>query len=444
MKQIKCKLNQWLSGCSFVGIMLVSGAGYAAPGLLDVYQMALIHDAELAQARSDLEADQQQLSQARSLLLPKVNATAGLSYPDVDRNQNRQTLGLRLDQPIYNREAFSLFDEATIGLNLAELRFTAVKQGLIMRVSQAYFDLLLAQQTLDFAQAREAAEKIQWERAQAAFEVGLASRTDVLQTRSAYDLAMADRIDAENSVDITQEALRRLTGQPVLQVQTLPLDQQLQPDAQLVRWAEQAGLNQDFSQNLAVQLATEQQRLAEQGIATRQADRWFDVNLSLSHTRTECGGSDRDPMVCRSGDNTEVSINATLPLYQGGLTSSRVDEARFRNQTAMTAVREAREQASLDARVSLRNLERGQARINALREAVKSNEAFLEAAEEGYRVGLRNLIDVVTARSNLFNAQNNLAQAMQAFVLDQLQLKQVVKQLNADDLSQVDRLLVKP
>jgi outer membrane protein len=110
----------------------------------------------------------------------------------------------------------------------------------------------------------------------------------------------------------------------------------------------------------------------------------------------------------------------------------------------MTAVRESREQASLDTRVSLRNLERGQARVNALREAVKSNEAFLEAAEEGYRVGLRNLIDVVTARANLFNAQNNLAQAMQALVLEQLRLKQVLGQLHPDDLAQIDLLLVAP
>jgi outer membrane protein len=208
--------------------------------------------------------------------------------------------------------------------------------------------------------------------------------------------------------------------------------------------AEQASLLNEFSQNLAVQIATEQQRLAEQGITTRQADRWFDVNLSLSHTRTECGGSDRDPLLCRSGNNTELSINATMPLYQGGLTGSRIDEARLRNQTALTVVREAREQASLDTRVSLRNLERGQARVNALREAVKSNEAFLEAAEEGYRVGLRNLIDVVTARSNVFNAQNNLAQAMQALVLEQLRLKQVLGQLQPDDLALVDQLLIEP
>ena len=444
MKQIKHNLNQWLSRCSFVGIMLVSSAGYAAPGLLDVYHMAVVHDATLAQARSDLEADQQQLVQARALLLPKVNATAGLSYPDIERNQNRQSLGLRLDQPLYNREAFSLFDEATIRINLAQLRYDNVAQNLMTRVSQAYFDLLLAQQTLSFAQAREAAEKIQWERAQAAFEVGLASRTDGLQTRSAYDLAMADRIEAENNVDISQEALRRLTGQPVLQVQTLPLEHNIAPDTALMRMAEQAGLANEFSQNLAVQIATEQQRLAKQSITTRQADRWFDVNLTLSHSRTDCGGSDRDPLLCRSGNNTELAINATLPLYQGGLTASRIDEARLRNQTAMTAVREAREQANLDARVSLRNLERGQARVNALREAVKSNEAFLEAAEEGYRVGLRNLIDVVTARSNVFNAQNNLAQAMQALVLEQLRLKQVLGQLQPDDLAQVDQLLIAP
>ncbi len=444
MKQVKNKINQWLTGLSFAGLVVFSGVSYSAPGLLEVYQMAAIHDATLAQARTELEADQQQLVQARSLLLPKINAQAGFAYPDIERNQNRQTLGLRLDQPLFNREAFSLFDEATIRTNLAQMQYDTVVQNLMTRVSQAYFDLLLAQQTLSFAQSREAAEKIQWERAQAALEVGLASRTDVLQTRSAYDLAMADRIEAENNVDISQEALRRLTGQPVLQVQTLPLEQSIQPDAKLVREAEQAGVINEFSQNLAVQIAAEQQRLAEQGIITRKADRWFDVNLSLSHTRTECGGSDRDPLLCRSGDNTEVSINATLPLYQGGLTSSRVDEARLRSQTAMTAVREAREQASLDTRVSLRNLERGQARVNALREAVKSNEAFLEAAEEGYRVGLRNLIDVVTARANLFNAQNNLAQAMQALVLEQLRLKQVLGQLHPDDLAQIDLLLVAP
>ena len=444
MKQIKHNLNQWLSRCSFVGIMLVSSAGYAAPGLLDVYQMAVVHDATLAQARSDLEADQQQLVQARGVLLPSVSLIGIITVPDTGYSGNSQTSRLLVQQPIFNREAFSRYSEAEISIQIAELNFTKVKQELINRVSTAYFELLVAQQTLSFAKAREAAEKIQWERAQAAFEVGLASRTDVLQTRSAYDLAMADRIEAENNVDISQEALRRLTGQPVLQVQTLPLDQSIVPDAALMRMAEQAGLANEFSQNLQVQIESLKQSLALQSIDTSKAGHWFNVNFEAAHSRTNCSGVVNNPRDCAVGDNTRAEINITLPLYSGGRVGSRVDEARLRNQTAMTAVREAREQASLDARVSLRNLERGQARVNALREAVKSNEAFLEAAEEGYRVGLRNLIDVVTARSNVFNAQNNLAQAMQALVLEQLRLKQVLGQLQPDDLAQVDQLLIAP
>lgn len=444
MNRIKNIKNQWLRSSFLVGFLIAASGAHAAPGLVDVYQMAVIHDATLEQARADLAANEQKLTQARSFLLPSVALEGTASFPDVEQSGNNQSATLSLRQPLFNREAFSGYTEAEIGFRLAELNFLTLEQGLKNRVSEAYFALLLAQQTLSFAESREAAEKIQWERAQVEVDVGLASRTDLLQTRSAYDLAMADRIDAENDVDIAQETLRRLTGQPIVQVKTLALAQVIIPDPQLVQLAKQATQTDDFNENLAVQIALEQQNLAEQGITTRQSARWFDINFDLAHSRTSCHGSFNDPRACLSGDNTRASISASFPLYQGGRASSEVAEARLLNQSALSAMRDAREQASLDTRVSLRNLERGQARVNALREAVKSNEAFLDAAEEGYRVGLRNLIDVVTARANLFNAQNNLAQAMQSLILEQLRLKQAVGQLTADDLASVDELLVSP
>ena len=195
--------------------------------------------------------------------------------------------------------------------------------------------------------------------------------------------------------------------------------------------------------NLQVRLAQQNYLVASEEVEAQKSGHWFNVSLNAqisdsSYSGYAAGSTRAD------NQNTSVGITLNVPLYRGGATSSKVSEARFNSQAANISVRDAREQARLDARVQAQNLQRGYSLVAALREAVKSSEAFVEAAEEGYRVGLRNLIEVVTARANLFDAQRNLAEALHNLLLTQLRLQNTLGELNVDHLREIDQLLSNP
>lgn len=416
---------------------LASTASVAAPGLVDVYQMAQMHDAKLAQAQASYQAEQEIMVQARALLLPEINATATAQNPDISDSDITQAIGIELNQALFNKQAFSRFEQAKSQLKVSELKYRLAEQDLIVRVSQAYFDVLLAEQELRLAKSKEEADKIQWEKAQASADVGLASRTDVLQARSSYDLSISNRISAENTLDKTYESLTKLTGKTVREVKQLMLSVELSPQT-LDKTSLELKAEAD---NLAVRSAQHQSDVASEEVSAQKSGHWFTVGINARYSNNLSCPSGTG---CFEGDNTSVTLQASIPLYKGGSTSSKITEARFNSQAANIAVRDAREQARLDARVQAQNIERSYALVAALREAVKSSEAFLEAAEEGYRVGLRNMIDVVTARANVFNAQSNLAAAIHGLLLTQLQLEGTLGDLSVDDLRDIDQLLTQP
>jgi outer membrane protein len=412
----------------------------AAPGLVDVYQMALIHDATLAKAQANFEASQQLNTQAKSYLLPDIEAGAGVDYVNHSRageTGSNRTMSATLKQPLFNREAFKRYDQAQSKLEQAYVQLRIEQQSLILRVSEAYLNVLLTQENLRLAQAKEAADKIEWERAQASADVGLASRTDVLQARSSYDLSISDRISAEHNLDIAYEKMTKITGQTLTEIKQFVLGVNIPSaatdDASIEATAE--------SDNLKVLLEQFNSQIASDEVEVKKSGHWFNVNLQARYTdRQFVDYANPRP----DNQDTTVSVQFNVPLYKGGRTSSEVTEARFKEQAANIALRDAREQARLDARTQARNIVRGEALIAALREAVKSNEAFLEAAEEGYRVGLRNMLDVLTARSNVFQARRNLAEALNDFVLNQIRLKNTLGALSVDYLRELDQLLVNP
>jgi outer membrane protein len=406
-----------------------------APGLVKVYDMAVIHDAKLAQAQANFRSENEIIHQAKSLLRPSVNATASVSMADIEQEDIRQSIGLELNQAVFNKEAFVRYDQATYRLQAAEVTLKLAEQDLMLRVATAYFDVLLAEQKVELAKSKQDADKIQWEKAEASAQVGLASRTDVLQARSAYDLSISSLINAENELDISIEELTKLTGQNLTQLRRLMLDVQIAPVVlKKPELEKQAELN-----NLRVALAQLQRQVTNQEVLSQKSTELPRVNFQASSRYLNCNGS--DVAFCQDGLTHSVNLTASMPLYTGGLTDSRIAQARFDTEAADSALRDAREQARLDARVQARNLERSHALVLALREAVKSSEAFLEAAEEGYRVGLRNMIDVVSARASLFDEQSNLAAALHGLLITQLRLETALGQLDVEDLRQLDQLL---
>lgn len=406
--------------------------------LVEVYQMAQQQDAKMAQALAKYESDKQIKDLVKAALLPKVALQGSLSKTDssLDSSDSQSSnVSLVLNQTLYQHDAWARYDQADYQLQTADYSLQSAEQDLILRVAETYFKVLLAEEDVTLAKAQEAANKTQWDRAKASAEVGLASRTDVLQAKSTYDISISDRINAEFSLDVALEEMTKLTGKSINSVKSLSLSLDVPKDTRSINdWEQQA---QDG--NLSVLSQSQQAFIASEEIEVSKAGYWPNVNLQASYGKTEYMESN-NPFADDRTDLT-ITLSASVDLYSGGATTTQVSQARENYKAATQGLRDAKEEARLSARVLARNVEKGYKLVSALRAAVQSSEAFLEAAEEGHKVGLKSLLEVLSARTNEFKAKRDLASALQSLLLSKLQLEAAVGDLNMEDIQQFNSLL---
>ena len=407
-------------------------------GLSQVYQMAAEHDATLAKARAQYEADQKIERLAQAPLMPQVSAGGNWQAQNSSikkESNNTSSVNLTVNQSLYQRGNWLKVEQAKYQVLSAKYAYQNAQQDLIERVVDAYFQVLIAQQDLALAKTKELADKTQWDKVQTSANVGLASNTDVLQAKSSYDLSKSDRINAQAGLDIAIENLAKLTGKPLTELKTLRSDLSLsQFDTRLDRW-----LNLVETQNFSVLQLKNQVVSAQKQIQIEKSKHfWPQVSLQgkLQRRWTHYDSSSNDI----NADNASLGVSVSVPLYEGGAVLTQVDQARAKLKVAQQALRETEESIKLQTRNLVHSIQRGQALVVALREAVKSNDAFLESAEEGYRVGTQSLLEVLTARTGQFKARRNLTSALHSLVLNQLKLKAVVGQLTPEVLAKYDAL----
>ncbi|BCN93462.1 outer membrane channel protein TolC [Thiomicrorhabdus immobilis] len=428
-------------------LALSSPSAFAtALGLTDVYQMALNHDAKLAQADSLYKADSQGVESARAALLPQIQADGSYFVTDSSIDSadvNARDLSLTLNQSLYQHSSWARYEQAKYVSDAALATFKNAEQDLILRVSQSYFDVLLAQTSLELSKTKEAADYTQYQTAQASEELGLSSRVDVLQAKSSYDLSKSETINAENNLDVALEALAKITGQSMSQLKNSGL-KALLPTVALpkISLALNALEKQAEMQNLSVQQAQAQLATASEEIEVQRSGYWPTVALQAKYS--DSAYSDYHSAYAaqfNDSNKTSVGVTVSMPLYSGGGTNSEVKAAKFKSVAAQQSLRDAQESARLSVRTQVLNIERGEQLILALKEAVKSNDAFLESAEEGYKVGLKSLLEVLTARTNQTNAHKNLIEALHNQVINRLKLEASLGNLTVEDLQVFEPLL---
>jgi len=410
-----------------------------AVGLLDVYHLAVSQDAILAEARAQFSSEQKSLDTAFANLLPQVKLDASYFVTDSSlptKDVTTKEISLTFNQSIYKHEAWAGYAQVKRVIEKAKYVEKSAEQNLILRVTEAYLKVLLAQQTLTLMRAKEQADRIQLDRVTASEEIGLASRVDVLQVKSSYDLSRSDRMNAVNELDLSQASLAKLTGIQSLFLKSLavktvlPINQRKGSEL-----TEQAARD-----NLMVRQAVAQVAFAVEDISVKKGGYWptIDFQAKLIDSRY----ADYSNPFFKDNQRSVVGVTLSIPLYSGGGTASQVDSARYKATAAKAGLRDAQEQARLDARVQSRNLKRGVLLLLALEEAVASNNAFVEAAEEGFRIGLKSLLEVLTARSNQYEAYKNLLEATHNQVLNTLKLEATLGDLTEEDLLVFDRLLI--
>ena len=427
-------------------VAATSGLAWAAPAaaldLMQAWREALANDTQVASARAQLEAIRERVPQARAALLPQVGAGATVAEQYVDTNVapardfTSQNYAIQLSYPLYRRPDLELLEQSKLQAVLGEAQFAQVQQDLIVRVAQAYFDTLSAQDNVTTIRAQKRAISEQLAAAKRNFEVGTATITDQQEAQARYDLTVAQEIAALNELEVRRAALAQLIGRPVGELEVLRPGIELQ-GAQPSReadWTE--GARRDNHAVRQAQIASE--------IARREIDRQrfarhptVDVVGSVGHARN----SSVNFVGVRSNSAT-VGLQLAIPIYTGGGIDARAREAAALHSQSLADLETARRAAEQAARQAFLGLNSGLGQVRALEAAERSSQLALDSNLLGYQVGVRINIDVLNAQQQLFSTRRDLARARYDVLVNGLQLKATAGTLDEEDLRKVDALLV--
>jgi outer membrane protein len=414
----------------------------AAVGLIQLYQQAQARDAQLAQAQAQFQADQEMLNQAKAFLLPSV--TGQVAFQQNEYSSDNVAFALKdslqqkltVSQSLYDASAWSRYDQAKALVEKAAAQLSLQEQSLMLRLTQAYFDVLRADQLLVLAQAQKASTQKQRDKIAEGVRVGLTNPVDLLEIQARYDLAVSDTIQAENQVAVTREALSRLVDAPTPDLKRLSLNTRFEPLKQ-----SPADLAKAFSaQSLSVKLGQQQLRVAELEVDAQRAGHYPTLSLQGNITQADNSYLKASSFTTAYQTNS-LGVQLNVPIYAGGMVDSKVVQSTHQRTSAQAGLRQAQEQAHLDIITAAKSVQLGQSRLAALRQAVASGEAFLNAAEEGNRVGMKDLVDVLNARTQLLKAKQDLANALYDDVLNRVRLKSAQGVLQSEDLAVIEAYL---
>jgi len=441
----------------------------SAEDLMQIYTEARQNDPSLAISEANRGATRENVPQARSALLPQINASLGYNHDDratnsvgpvqqfdgtyvlessassgKDRSRPAQAA---LTQSIFNWTNWANLATAREQAASADSNYDAAAQALFVRTAAAYFNVLTTQDQLTFAQANEKALARQLDQAEQRFQVGLSAITDVHNARANHDSAVAQVILSQNTLDNAREALIQIIGKDFGTLKKLRMEMALNkpepPDQQA--WVDIA-----LKENPTLASAQHLADAAEHTISAARGGHFPTLSASIVRTDTPAwgnssgvfSGSPYGPLHGNSvtGD-TVIGITLNVPIFTGGLVSSRVRQAVFERDAAVDQVELQRRQVVADTRNAYRAVIAGISEVEATRQAVVSAQSSLDATEAGFDVGTRTIVDVLIAQQTLFQSQSSYSQARHQFVISGLQLKQSAGTIGAADLEAVNALL---
>lgn len=422
----------------FSSSLLLGSMAVSAETLLDIYRDAMQHDPQVRAAEASWLASQEALPQSRAGLLPQISARAYRNRSTDDPKHATSTTGytsgygLELSQSLYNHQNYVRLRQANALMAQATASYEAEQQGLILRVSSAYFNLLSAKDDLATAEANKTAIGQQLRQTQQRFEVGLSAITDVHEAQAAFDAAVAGEIAAQNGVDIAREALREIVGRQPGQLARLGSEMPLiSPEpADIEAW-----VNTALEQNLGLLAVDAGARQAAEGINLSRAGHYPTLGLSASYDH-----GDR-LLQGMEGNRTTVGVQLSVPIYSGGLTTSQTREARARYNEANERLEQQRRATVRDARTAYMNVIAGTSQVQARRQALSSAQTAQEATEAGFEVGTRTMVDVLQAQSLRFLAERDYARARYDYALAILQLKAAAGSLAEADVAELSSWL---
>ncbi|OLC69158.1 MAG: hypothetical protein AUH79_02110 [Betaproteobacteria bacterium 13_1_40CM_4_64_4] len=426
----------------------------AAEDLLQIYGDALANDPTLASVRASWLATQEAVPQARAGLLPSVTLVGNANRQNVyeklhtdpslsvTENFPAYNYTVSASQPLYRKQNLVALDQAKQTVGQSDYVLASARQDLIIRVAQAYLDVLLARFNIELTESQKAAVSENLAQAKRNFEVGTATITDTNDAQAKYDQIVAQEISTQNDLDNKLAVLRAIIGRAPKELKPFGGGFAPQPPTPntLDAWIEAA-----VRDNPQVRIAQANYDIAVLEVDKQRAGHYPTLDLVANFNQSYAGATPSVASTVSSIANDShsalIGVQVNVPLYLGGLIDSRVRQAVANQERARQDLETARRSAQLSAQTAFNGVTSGVAQVNAFEQAVRSAQVSYDSTKLGLEVGVRTNLDVLNQQQQVFQTRFNLAQSYYNFVINGLRLKQAVGTLSDPDVDELNRAL---
>jgi len=421
--------------CALSGIALASWAQSSVMDLKQVYQAALEQDATIRASRAAADSGRERLPQARAGLLPQVSASAGRNNNNLDSTapnilgtpvttndqyfSDNRTVQLR--QPLINMQRWQQFQQAKSVVEEVEANLDRDLQNLVVRVSGAYFEALMADEQLDLVLAQKKTYTALVDAAKKGLAAGSGTRTDIDDAQSRLDMASAQELEARQNQDLARRQLQLLVNQPVAQIAKLNVAAlQLSPPvpANLDEWTQKA-------EQASPEVRAMQARLdaARREVSKAQAGHLPTLDAVAQWSNS---GSENITRVNSRYENKTIGLQLNIPLYSGGYVNSTIRQAVAEQTRAEESLEALRRDLGVRVHKEYRGVSEGVMRVRALEQAARSAEQMMKSTQMSLVAGSRTQLDVLNAQQQYTLALRDLAQARLVYLLSKVRLASLV------------------
>lgn len=441
---IKSGINK-LFGIIF--IVLTGTSPLKAQDLSEIYELALQNDPILKQAQANQLASGESKPQSIARLLPNISATglssrdwlknkkAGHDYRGPDQEYWSNSFNIKLTQPLFHKDYWIRLSQSDNQIAQAEADYQAVLQKLMVKTTEAYFNVLSAQDTVELILAEKQAISQQLEQAKQRFEVGFNAITDVYEAQAGFDETIANEIDAIHDLENKREVLREIIGENEVQLNslgaTLPL---LKPEPiNIAFWSDSAEIN-----NFSIISAFNKVEFSRKSIDAQRAGHLPQLDMVGSYSTSDVNSTSGF-----RGDTQSIGVQLNVPLFEGGAVNSRTRQASYEYEAAKENLIATKRAVKRQVKDAYNGVISSISRVEALKTAVTSAESALEANKVSFEIGIRTMVEVLAKQRDVYRSKRGFYRSRYDYLINSIKLKQASSNLTQNDLEQINRLLVK-
>jgi outer membrane protein len=428
--------------------LLLCAAPAGALDLVSAHRAAIEHDADFAAEVSAADAGREYAAQSRAALAPRVNLTGQAGKLDMntrtsgdlsslmssDTSGKVYSYGVSMSRPLYRPDLKADARNLAAQADIAALTFKGAQQDLILRVAQAYFGVLLAQDSLAFAVAQKEAVAEQLAAAKERFDSGRARITDVAEAQANFDALAAAQIAAESDLEVARARFIELTGRDGEDPDQLASALAVRPPQDAQEWRDRAR-----TESIEVRVRMLQLDMADAEIErTRLAGR-ISLDLVAKYEDSRQHGELNALAYPDQSSKLQVGVQFSVPVFAGGALQSKYRQAVAQRNQARQELEATRRQVDVDVREAYMQATSGALRVAALEQGLVSAQTSLEAAELGREVGNRTNLDVLSLQQQVYDVKRDLADARYGYLLTQLKLAALAGELTENHLAALTR-----